>query len=354
MKNVLLVFALTLLTLLMIVSFVRATVDPLQVIATITLDKSPKCIAVNEETNRIYVSVEGGLMIIDGETDTVITEILPETDIIAILVTPQTNRIYAAVYRENITVIDGATNQPVGEIPEKIYTQYEIAVNPVTNLIYIGDNALFQGEYDCVAVYNGETNTVVASVNIPGSNVHQLLERVHVTVNPETNRIYATWSGDNTLHVIDGNTNSIIKTVSPSPFSERMTVNPYTNYIYFGSRVLDGETLEEVTSDYQGNLRAVDPVNNLLYTLNSSMLFVLDGTTHGVVTSLEQVGFVSMWTDSMAVNCKTGKVYWGRDYSNQIVVIPEFPSWIIMPLLFVATLMVIICKKRLPKNPSNI
>jgi len=34
--------------------------------------------------------------------------------------------------------------------------------------------------------------------------------------------------------------------------------------------------------------------------------------------------------------------------------IPEFPSWIIMPLLFVTTLMVIICKKRLPKNPSNI
>jgi len=34
--------------------------------------------------------------------------------------------------------------------------------------------------------------------------------------------------------------------------------------------------------------------------------------------------------------------------------IPEFPSWVILPLLFVATLMVIICKKRLPKNPSNI
>ena len=33
--------------------------------------------------------------------------------------------------------------------------------------------------------------------------------------------------------------------------------------------------------------------------------------------------------------------------------IPEFPSWTILPLLLVATLMVIICKKRLPKNPSN-
>jgi len=34
--------------------------------------------------------------------------------------------------------------------------------------------------------------------------------------------------------------------------------------------------------------------------------------------------------------------------------IPEFPSWNILPLLFAAALTVIICKKRLPKNPSNI
>jgi len=34
-------------------------------------------------------------------------------------------------------------------------------------------------------------------------------------------------------------------------------------------------------------------------------------------------------------------------------VIPEFPSWAILPLLLVATLVVIICKKRLPKTPNN-
>jgi hypothetical protein len=33
--------------------------------------------------------------------------------------------------------------------------------------------------------------------------------------------------------------------------------------------------------------------------------------------------------------------------------IPEFPSWIILPLFLTATLVVIICKKRLPKNLSN-
>jgi len=33
--------------------------------------------------------------------------------------------------------------------------------------------------------------------------------------------------------------------------------------------------------------------------------------------------------------------------------IPEFPSWIILPLLLIATLLIIICKQKLPKAPNN-
>ena len=33
--------------------------------------------------------------------------------------------------------------------------------------------------------------------------------------------------------------------------------------------------------------------------------------------------------------------------------IPEFPLWIILPLLLVATLLILICKQRLPKISSN-
>jgi len=34
-------------------------------------------------------------------------------------------------------------------------------------------------------------------------------------------------------------------------------------------------------------------------------------------------------------------------------IIPEFPSWTILPLLLIATLLIIICKQRLPKTPNN-
>ncbi len=35
------------------------------------------------------------------------------------------------------------------------------------------------------------------------------------------------------------------------------------------------------------------------------------------------------------------------------VTIPEFPSWLILPLLSIATLMIIVCRQRLTKTPSN-
>jgi len=46
----------------------------------------------------------------------------------------------------------------------------------------------------------------------------------------------------------------------------------------------------------------------------------------------------------------------GNNQDNYPLVnaIPEFPSWIILPLFIVATLLIIICKQRLPKTPSNL
>jgi DNA-binding beta-propeller fold protein YncE len=109
-KTVSLAFVLTLLTLLMLVSFVRASVGPLQFVATITLDKEPECIAVNEATNRIYVGVEDGLLVIDCDSYAAIANITLEAEVIGLAINPQTNRIYAVVSEERVVVIDGATS----------------------------------------------------------------------------------------------------------------------------------------------------------------------------------------------------------------------------------------------------
>jgi DNA-binding beta-propeller fold protein YncE len=217
-------------------------------------------------------------------------------------------------------------------MPEAIFdfaSGVGIAVNPFTNLVYIEDRAVTMGSYDRVDVYTGETNTLVTSLNVPGSNTHTYMEEVGLAVNPETNRVYVTWSGNSTLHMFDGNTHEFIKTVKPSSFSERVIVNSYTGYVYVGNVVLDGETLAEVFSDYEGYLETVDPVNNLLYTVDYHNLYVLNGTTHDVETSLELDWSFTSYTDCVGVNCNTGKIYLVDNSENQIpVVIPELHTLI--------------------------
>ena len=45
-------------------------------------------------------------------------------------------------------------------------------------------------------------------------------------------------------------------------------------------------------------------------------------------------------------------VFWVVNTDAQGI-IPEFPSWIILPLFLTATLAIIICKQRLPKNAKT-
>jgi DNA-binding beta-propeller fold protein YncE len=342
-KTVSLAFAPALLTLLMFVVSVSATTNPLQqeIVTTITLDAEPQCIAVNEQTNRMYVGVEDGLVIIDGETDTMMEKILPDVEVVAIAVNPQTNRIYAAEYGDEIFVIDGSTNQLIGVIPEGIYQQYELAVNPITNLVYIADWTTIIGYYDKILVYEGENFTLVTQIDIPGSDEHEYIERMGLAVNPETNILYATWSGNNNLYVIDGNTHQIIDNVLPSSFSESVTVNPYTNYVYVENAVLDGDTLVEVFSSYDGVIEGVDPVNNLVYTADYHNLYVLNGTTHDIVTSLELEWYFSSYFDCIGVNSETNKVYVVNSDDNEIpvVLIPEFHALIptMLTLSMIAT-----------------
>jgi DNA-binding beta-propeller fold protein YncE len=370
-KTVSFAFALTLLTLLMLVGFARATVGPVEFVTTITLDRQPNCVAFNEGTNQVYVGTENGLLVIDGTTDTVVTEILPDADVRTIVFNPQTNRIYASDWPNRIVIIDSATNQQVGEIPEYTYKSTDLAINPVTNLIYIVDVGVFIGDFDRILVYDMETNTLVTRVNIPGSNEHEYMESVGVAVNPETNLIYATWSGDHTLHVIDGNTNSIIQTVSTSSFSrssaEKVEVNPYTNCVYIGKVVVDCESLVEVSSDYPGYVEAVDPVNNLIYTIGYDYghtqnfdyyLWVLNGTTHDEISSfeIEWLDWISHTNDCLGVTCNTGKIYLVNSYENEVpvMVVPEFHTLMsAMLVLFVVAVAFLIYTRTVSEEPAH-
>jgi DNA-binding beta-propeller fold protein YncE len=346
---------------------VNAAYDPMTAIANITLGKHPYCVATNDVTNRVYVGVDGGLMVINGETDHVIAEIPLGNEVVALAVNPLTNRIYVGIYGKNVTVFDGATNLKVGSIPEGLYYSYELAINPVTTLVYLADWSTVVGVPDRVRVYNGENFQFVTSIAL---GISPYYERVGVAVNSNTNEVYATWTGNHSLFLIDGTTHFITKNVIPSYASETVIVNSNTNRVYIGPAALNGENLEQITPSLNGEIKAVDPVHNFLYTISGSSMSRLDGSTHSLVDSLKLHWTFYSYQDRAAANPASSKIYITNYDGNQTCVfsagvlpqptpsptvsstptptpvIPEFPAWTVTPLLMVLILAGLVIHKR--------
>ncbi|MGD0478468.1 MAG: beta-propeller fold lactonase family protein, partial [Nitrososphaerales archaeon] len=76
-----------------------------------------------------------------------------------------------------------------------------VAVNPTTNTVYVtnsGDGT--------VTVINGADNSIITTIPVGSGNGS---DPIDVAVNPTTNLVYVANSGDGTVTVIDGATNTV-------------------------------------------------------------------------------------------------------------------------------------------------
>jgi YVTN family beta-propeller protein len=155
-----------------------------------------------------------------------------------IAVNPVTNRVYVANLNDNtVSVIDGASNTvvdtvAVGVIPEVV------AVNTVTNRIYVANSSS-----NTISAIDGNTDTVVGTISSPYTTF--------LAVNSVTNRIYAGNQLASTVYVFDGSTNNLVASIfipGSSTIPESLVVNPVTNLVYIGVAygsemvVISGET----------------------------------------------------------------------------------------------------------------
>lgn len=224
----------------------------------------------------------------------------------AVAVNPVTNKIYVANEgSNNVTVIDGATNSttvvPTGNDP------VALAVNSMTNKIYVvnaGSNS--------VTVIDGATNdttTVAAGVD-PGA----------IAINQNTNKIYVANQQsvgpilNNGVTIIDGVTNTST-TLAAASTAVAIAVNSLTNKIYAVNwntlTVFDGATgaITTVPVGEDANSVAVNPVTNKIYVANSistsiTYLTVIDGATNAAtpIYGLDPASAV-------VVNPSTNKIY---------------------------------------------
>ena len=302
---------------------VRNIANADQVTDTILLGTYPTTsgIGVNPNTNLVYVAAnaynthDGPVMVIDGNTNAIVSKITVGSDTWGVGVNPNTNKIYVASHNLfTVYVIDGATKNvvsiiDVGDWPE------DIAVNPNTNMIYVTNSGS-----GTVSVINGTTNSVVNTIPV-GSYPDG------VAVNPNTDMIYVVNSGPGTISVINGTTNSVVSTIPTGGGSLSVSVNPNTNMVYATNdnnngevSVINGTTNSIVNTisigSYPQNI-VVNPNTNKIYVIHSNTVAVIDGATNSVAGTI----YVGVNPIAIGVNPNTDKVYVSNNEDQTISVV---------------------------------
>ncbi len=296
---------------------------------TVTVGDNPLGVAVNPVTNRVYVGVNSTrqTVVLDGSTQKIIGTINAPGFLVA--VNPVTNRIYAAGCLPavadscNLAVVDGRNNKVIANVPINSGSSIGlqgIAVNPVTNRIYLADAD--NGQY---IVIDGRTNTIIAQVPVssqPGG----------LSVDPKTNHLFVAGAGfPGEVEVFDAATNAEIATI-PESFG---VVNVATDFrinrafvtvaTTASVSVIDTTVNQEITEVPTGqfpNGIDVNLLNDRVYVVNSSSLSVtiIDGKTNQVLQTLP---IPAVFPANVAVNPVTGFSYITDNASNQVIVLTE-------------------------------
>ena len=235
-----------------------------------------------------------------------------------IAIDPITNKIYLADYSGTLTVIDGATNA-ASTISYGGTENWAVAVNTVTNYVYVADRGT-----SAVDVFLGATATAPAkflkSIATGQNNLYC------IAVNPITNMVYTCDNGSFNVTVINGSTNTKVTDISTgSLLPVTIAVNPVTDMIYVVDPdnpdllVIDGSTNapavlpnsnpNPITIGSTPSSIAVNPVTNRIYVANmsSNNVSVVDGSTGSLITNVQDTS--ASEPVAVAVNPVTDQIY---------------------------------------------
>ncbi|MBL0121760.1 MAG: hypothetical protein IPP88_03190 [Betaproteobacteria bacterium] len=213
---------------------------------------------------------------------------------------------------DTLSVIDGDTGTVAGTVNTGLFPR-GVAVNPVTNKIYVSNSI-------------GNSVTVIDGATLTTATVSTGASPDAVAVNPVTNKTYVANNGGTTVTVIDGANGTATINVGTNPVS--IAVNVVTNRIYVGNSsggmtVIDGDTnaTSTVTAGTTGpHGVTVNPATNKIYVVNNGNhnVTIVDGASGSkstVATGLFPFG--------VAVNPVTGKIYVANSSGGTVTVITE-------------------------------
>jgi YVTN family beta-propeller protein len=201
-----------------------------RILSNISVGATPNDVDINTADKILYVANLGSntVSIIDTLTNKVISNTIVGRTPAAIRGDPNDEFLFTANRdSDTVSVINTENYQwllniGVGTLP------VGLAVNTVTHTLYVvnsGSNTIsIINYYSEIAGHSFRLSRPIETVNV-GETPDG------IAINPVTNKIYVSNGYTNTISVIDGKTNSVVKNIPVGTAPMRLAVNPTTNII---------------------------------------------------------------------------------------------------------------------------
>jgi DNA-binding beta-propeller fold protein YncE len=271
--------------------------------ATIPVPSAPKAIAVDPDTNLVYLltSDDDSVSVISGATDTVTATIALDTRLNdetagGIAVDPATGMVYAGVSTSGddggVAVINGATNTLTNTITTGTGLPEAVDVDPATDMVYAGYAVPDDVESPDVYVINGATNSVSGTIDTPAS-----LE--DLAVDPVSGLLY-TANYNQTVTGYNLATDAATGTVNIGGLSVGLAVDPQTATVFAAPEVgvqnvtLISETDNAITGTIPVTIPsrvAVDPDTDTLVVITDADDATVIPVQPPAITSAAQATF---------------------------------------------------------------
>jgi len=250
-----------------------AAAVPPYVRATLTVGGRPGGLAVDEETNLVFVAGQesNAVVVLDGALDTVSVD-LPgvEPQPQGLALNPLTDRLYAThPAAGTLSVLDGSSGERVGTVPVGASPR---GIACLSGKVYVANSAA-----GTLTIIDGDTDTVAGTLPVGK-------EPVTVVANPQTGRVYV--ASVDSITVVDGRQDRVVATVQVGAGLDRtLCVDPRANRLYYTAdqrlAALDGESYQPL-----GVVNLGVPVQQVAVNPNTGHVFVVSAQ-EGTVTVLD-------------------------------------------------------------------
>ena len=228
--------------------------------------------------------------------------------------TGKSNEVVNSFYR----VVENKTQTNAGEIISisRRFGPQGIAINSLENMIYVANLSA-----DSVSVIDGQTNKIIKNIPVSASPRD-------LVVNEKTNLIYVANRDANSISVIDGKSYGLVSTITVGEKPRGIAINENLNLIYVSHRdsnrlfIIDGNKNKVVnTISLPGNSLGLvidDRINQIFTTIPASnSVIVIDGNHNKIIGHI----IVSEFPIGMVIDKINNSLYVTNRDSDSIDVI---------------------------------